>query len=294
MERILNSWAALGSHFIGDCFDLLKPKISDDFDGFDKMVRFVIAQLFIDCHLSSESILILIGSKKSWDADIISRSVVEGSLKLMYLLDGTDEAALEKSYEYWNVLPLFSEIRHSEKARILLNMVDDPDGVQWKPIKDLVVSDERVAEIRKKYSKSERKKLEEKWYFSGLCQEFSNSGNEVFRSIPAIAHGYGMSSHLIHKDADGVSVVLDRCQRSPDDAYLIEMAHSARIVSDVCVFSKLRAISILSKIGEDISPIYDLADKYEDALFSQLEKARHMFSKKEYEEATKTCTPSTP
>jgi hypothetical protein len=89
MESVFKSWSGLASHFIGECFDLAKPFIDSGYQKLDPLVRFVAAQLFIDCHLSSESVLLLIREQKEWDADLIVRSVMEGSLKFSYMMDGS-------------------------------------------------------------------------------------------------------------------------------------------------------------------------------------------------------------
>ena len=68
--------------------------------GLPPLVRFVAAQLFIDCHLSSESVLLLLCAEKEWNADLLVRSVLEGSLKLTYMLRGSQEEAAIKVREY--------------------------------------------------------------------------------------------------------------------------------------------------------------------------------------------------
>jgi len=70
------------SHLIGEYFDFAKPYIDKEFRGLELKVRFVSAQLFIDCHLTSESILLLVRAEKEWDAELLARSVVEGTLNM--------------------------------------------------------------------------------------------------------------------------------------------------------------------------------------------------------------------
>src|SRR2546421_265814 len=105
METVLRTWAALASHFIGDCFDVAKPYIDKDFRDIDPLVRFAAAQLFIDCHLSSESVLLLIQGQKEWDADLVVRAVMEGSIKFTYMLHGGADEISKKVVEFWDTLP---------------------------------------------------------------------------------------------------------------------------------------------------------------------------------------------
>jgi hypothetical protein len=103
-------WAQTASELIGECYDYARPFIDKDYDGLDPFVRFVVAQLFIDCHLSSESALILVGAGKEWDADILNRAVMEGSYKLLYMLIGDASDLARKANEYWNILPKLASV----------------------------------------------------------------------------------------------------------------------------------------------------------------------------------------
>jgi len=71
----------------------------------------VIAQLQISCHLTSESTLLLILNCKIWDADILLRSVLEGTFKLIFLLKGSNEEQISKAKEYWELLPDIMRLR---------------------------------------------------------------------------------------------------------------------------------------------------------------------------------------
>lgn len=286
MDRIFGSWAGLASHFIEDCFDLAKPYLDQAYDGLDPLVRFVAAQLYIDCHLSSESVLLLVREKREWDADVIARSVMEGSLKLTYMLDGSAEEVKAKADEYWNVLPLFRAIKHSERAKSFLDSLPNSNASEWQPFHDLLVEDAEVVELRARFSRQDRQALEEKWSFSGLCRTFARSENSERRNLAHLAHGYGMSSHLLHKDADGVGMVWDRYRRETLRQDAARLGHSARLVSDVCAFSQLRLFSLLRACGQPTQGIKSLEERYTDNLFSELKKAESQFMDVEYETRT--------
>lgn len=282
MDRVFKSWAGLASHFIGECFDHAKPYLDKDYAGLDPLVRFVSSQLYIDCHLSSESVLILILNQKEWDADLVTRSVLEGSIKLIYMLLGDAEEKLQKADEYWNILPLFSSIRHSERLHGLLGALNNPDDPQWLPYKDLLMSEKQVSEIHAKYTSKDRKKLEEAWSFAGISRWFASSNEPSLSCLAHLAHGYGMSSHLLHKDADGVGVVWERYGRAPEAQSAIKLGHSARVVSDICTFSQLRLLALLKAVGQTTNFIADLENKYRPLLFNELQKASDNFTKTEY------------
>ncbi|BBA69301.1 hypothetical protein [Geobacter sulfurreducens] len=282
MERIFKSWSGLASHFIGECFDVAKPFIDERYSGLDPLIRFVAAQLYIDCHLSSESILLLIREQKEWDTDLVARSVMEGSLKFTYMLQGEPPDIGRKVDEYWNILPQFASIKHSERAVRFLQEVPDPDNPNWLPFKELILDEPMITAIRSKYSRQERQSLEESWSFTGICRAFAKSDNLGLKLFANLAHGYGMSSHLIHKDADGIGMVWDRFRRDPERQTAVKLGHSARVVSDVCTFAKLRLFSLLRACQQPTDSIGTIEQRYQELLFDELAKAGKQFTDIEY------------
>lgn len=275
------AWAAEASHLIGDCFDHAKPYLDQAYEGLPPLVRFVAAQLFIDCHLSSESSLLLIQSGKEWDADLIARSVMEGSVKLTYMLYGSSPEIQLKVDEYWHVLPLFAVIRHGEHARQFLDTVPDADVPEWQPLKELLVEPEEVATIRARYSKRDRQVLEERWSFFGICRFFARTDEPGLRHLAHLAHGYSMSSHLIHKDADSIGMIWDRSTRDEKRRAAVTLGHSARVVSDACTFAKLRLLSLLRACGEPKGVVSEIDSKYRN-LTEELGSANRHFNEVEY------------
>lgn len=274
-------WAATASHLIGDCFDQAKPYLDQAYAGLPPLVRFVAAQLLIDCHLSSESSLILIQSGKEWDADLISRSVMEGSVKLTYMVYGSPQEMESKVEEYWHVLPLFSLIRHSEQARQFLDAVTDASATEWQPFRELLVVPEEVTKVRARYSKRDRQQLEERWSFAGICRFFARTEEPGLRHLAHLSHGYSMSSHLVHKDADSIGMIWERSTREEARRTAVSLGHSARVVSDACTFAKLRLLSLLRACGEPRQVVKDIDAKYAH-LTEELNAANQHFNGVEY------------
>jgi hypothetical protein len=262
MEKRFAAWASAASHYISECFDLAKPYVDKGYQGLDPQVKFVAAQLFIDCHLSSESVLLLIRSGKEWDADVVCRSVMEGSIKFTYMLSGEDHEVAEKADEFWNLLPEFTRIKHSENAKRLLLMLPSPEDPEWTPIRKLVVPDEDYVELRSKYSRSDRKRVEERWSFSGILQYFARVDIPGLQSLVGLAHGYTMSSHLAHKDADGVGMVWERFMRTSEQMSAVKAGHAARVVSDVCTFASLRLLVLLKACRQQRSVIFSISTSH--------------------------------
>lgn len=114
MNVNFENWANLASHFIGEHFDKCRPLLEADGSHINPFVRFVSTQLYLSCHFSSESSLILVGQGQEWDADIINRTIVEGVVKYIFMLQGTGEDKLNKAIEFWETLPDYSSIKRSK------------------------------------------------------------------------------------------------------------------------------------------------------------------------------------
>ena len=281
MKRLLSSWASLSSHLIGQHYDIATPILNQEFCDLPVDAQFVISQLFSDCHLSAESVLILVKEGKAWDAEIILRSVFEGSIKLTYILNGSKQEIANKADEYWNVLPLFAAIKRSRNAKQVLEAVEDASDITWLPLHEVLLPDIEVERIQKQYPKSVRSAMEQKWSCSEIMLRFGKSDNMALQKLSKLMHGYSMGSHLIHKDADGIGMVWERYQRDDRRQDAVFLAHSARLVSDVCAYSKLRLLSLLHAVGKKAKCI-DQVDKEYDLLYSQLRQASGSFSDVEY------------
>lgn len=198
-------------------------------------------RLLLDsCHLTSESILLLVGNRKFWDADALVRSVVEGTAKFAYLCYGNADEVEAKVREFDELLPIASELRRHERACAFMAAVDDPENPEWLPFKELVLSAARVDELRKKLPPTVRKALSQKWSFSGLLREFTNSGPPFLKFASHLLYGYGMSSHVLHQDSDGVGMIWERNNRDAVRREAVELAHAARILSDLITMTTLR------------------------------------------------------
>lgn len=282
MDEKLKYWVAMASHFIGDHFDHCKPFLDKDFQDMNPMTRFVSTQLYLSCHFSSESSLILLQHAQEWDAEIINRSIIEGVTKYIYMLNGSEEEVLEKVKEYWELLPSYSAIKRSDRASSLLAEVEPKEMHNWLSIQELTLEPEKVDSIRGNTNKQQRKQLEQKWSFSHIIQEFSKSSDTWLNPLIHLSYNYGMSSHLIHKDGDGVAMVWERCVRNTEAQAVIKAAHIARSISDLCTFAEMRSLSLFQFCGENPGFSTTLRKKYKP-LFTSLKGALQEFNSAEYE-----------
>ncbi|MBW3777060.1 hypothetical protein GL272_08895 [Aeromonas veronii] len=283
MESYLKKWSALASHYIGDQFDYCKPFLSLDYKGMEPFVRFVSSQLYLSCHFSSQSSLILLREGLEWDAEIILRSISEGVIKYVYMLQGSDDEILEKAKEYWFVLPEYASIKRSDKASSFLTAANGYCVPKWKAMEDLILDQQDIESIRHGSNKKSRSLLEQKWSFSEILNCFSKSEDKMLSDLVHLSYNFGMSSHLIHKDADGVGMIWERDTREPDRRKVVKLAHIARAISDICVLSDIRTIFLMKHCGGDMAFINDMKSSYHE-LFEEIELAGNNFYEVEYGE----------
>jgi hypothetical protein len=269
------NWATVASHVIGDYFDVAKPLIDKDYDGLDPHIRFVSTQLFIDCHLTTESVLLLVDHGKEWDADILARAVVEGTLKYVYLMVGTAEEMKRKATEYWVTLPAFSSVKRSERARAILDTLPDRDDPMWQGYRDMLLSESQARDAYGQSNRRDRQMLDEQWSFSGLARYFAGTGRGDLKPFAGLAIQYANSSHMLHKDGDGVGMVWDRYRRPRERQNAITIAHAGRLISDACAFASLRLLFLLKACGEPTGCVREIDQSYEDMFDELADAAKH-------------------
>jgi hypothetical protein len=255
------------SHYIGECFDIGKPFLDYQVTHTPPLTRFVSAQLFIDNVLTGESILILLSHGKFWDTEILLRTIYEGSMKFAYILENRD-ASEERANEYYHVLTNHNSVKRSNRLEAMLEESNIPDE-KSEVFKKITISEEEQKLIRDGTNKSARKSLEDRWSFNGLLHYFSNLGDPRYTLFKNLTYQYGMASHLIHKDGDGIGMVWERSQRSKEEKQAIQVSQSARILGDLCQFAGLRLSFLLNYHQEDSDALKALDEKYAD-LFEEI------------------------
>lgn len=276
MLRKIQTWGSMSSHLLGDCYDIVST-LYDRIGPFESLEKFVSVQLFLQCHLTSESIIFLLGERKEWDASILLRSVMEGTAKYLYILQGNKNETLDKAYEFWCALPEIADIKHSDRVKDLYTKLAIP---QKSPLADLVLDEQEHKNLLNKYSRADRKKIEQRWAFSEILKSFENTDLESFK---ALFFEYGMCSHLAHMDAVGVGMTRDRMLTSSPNRDIIQLAHIAKIAYSICYLEKIRTQILLIKLDQKLEPIFQLDQKYAD-LYEELLEAEKNFYETEYPE----------
>lgn len=224
-----------------------------------KGLRQNLGLLLNSCHLTSESALILISHCKLWDAESLVRSVIEGTYKFAYLCLGSKSEIEQKVREYEDDLHEISRLTRHARAEAFLAVVKNPQAVSWKPLRDLLLKKEEVAELSARYPQKLRTQLKQKWSFHGLAERIANSNVKGMDGFRQMLYSYGMSSHVLHQDWDGVAMIWDRIRRSDERREGIELTHGAREVSDLALMGALRYYMLLQASGASTRMIKRLA-----------------------------------
>lgn len=281
-------WAVIASNLNGEIFDACKHLIDNNYTGINPLVRFVNTQLFIGCHLTSESMLILTQLEKVWDADILCRSVLEGTVKHAFMLQGADESLwLSRCQEYWYTHPnimLKKDCSRAKDLRDIILSVHGENASNLESLDDMVYMGEQLQEFLKSTTKESRRAIDKRWSLSGILEHFSNSSDTTINVLRGLFYRYGNSCHLSHMDGIGIANIWDRYLRNKDNQEAITLSHSARLVSDTITFTKIRFASLKRACKEPITPLQEIDKKYQ-FLFSELQDAHDRFNEMEYEHA---------
>lgn len=273
VQQKLIMWARDCSHAIGDHFDATIATLNENGSPVHEY-ELLLRQSIISCHLSSESVFLLVSNCKLWDAEAVLRAVVEGTFKTVYLCVGSKDDIKAKFKEFGNDLPEINRIKRHKRLHEFLTQAPDADSDLWKPFRDLLLSDQELQRLATTYPRAKRRDLEQRWSFHSIINSLSQAESEV-KWLGAFKHlffQYGMGSHILHQDADGVGVVLERNNRSDERRNAVELAHGARIIGDLLVTAFLRYLVVLHLCGKETQPAIEQYLKQEQ-LHNELTRA---------------------
>src|SRR5262245_21412628 len=89
-QPVLKTWSLQAQDFLRDASSLQKPFFESPLKLPDQ-VEWLVGQLGIRCTLTSDSVLLLVGQLKFWDAEVLARVCLEGTFKLVHLCSGSDD-----------------------------------------------------------------------------------------------------------------------------------------------------------------------------------------------------------
>ncbi|MGA2247136.1 MAG: DUF5677 domain-containing protein [Verrucomicrobiota bacterium] len=243
--------------------------------------RIVLWQLYASCHSTAESALLLVYYGRLWDADVLVRSVVEGTLKFVFLTLGTPKEREQKFEEFDTHFAAIGAIKKHSRIETLLSDLEHPDEAQWRPFKEILLSKQEQAALQAKYPRKFRQELEQKWSFAEISACLVRSKAKGFEKLGKLMFNYGMSSHVAHQDIDGIGIVWERNNRDEHRRSAVELAHAGRLVGDVAIMAFARTLAIFELCGMGKSPLKGHIRKIEP-LWEETAKAEQYFHYVEY------------
>jgi hypothetical protein len=238
LARELYMYATAAMHMLRETFDLCTPLYKEDSD-LEEIHQFVLTNLISSCHQSSESSLLLVGHMRLWDSEILKRSVLEGTMKLLYISIGDGEEILSKCDEFYRVIPEMTQINLHKKANECLEKIKDLSTL-WPDINNQILSDERLMELETKYPRKIRKIINQKWSFSEMIKTLEESKSEGFEIFKATYYKYSLGSHFVHQDGDSISYMWDRNRSNDKDRTSLELAHGKSTIKDILALALVR------------------------------------------------------
>ena len=189
-----------------------------------------------------------------WEAEIPLRTATEGTLKWAYLL--SSEADFGPRYvEFSEALPDIGELRSHERAKQLLEVCKGSEKADLEPFRQLILTDERVEDLRRRYPRKRRQELEQAWSFSELINSLSESTLMGASLFPSLLHGYWSANQIAHATFEGIMLPVERQMRGSERRVAVTAAHSARIISDCYSHCFLRLHIALRFAEADLAPL---------------------------------------
>ena len=212
-----------------------------------------------------------------WDAEIVLRSAQETFIKFLFITTADKVEQQKRLHEFWYDLAEVNSIKQSEQAKKNLKHLGDSEThrLAYQPN---VLTEEQEQFLRSKWTRVERKKLEQKWSFSGiiasLSKNYKGSPAEMFVTL---GHCYRMASHVTHGDETGILIISERNSRTQEEQDKVNFAHYLRLLSDAHTYCLVVAIETMSflnldkssfiKNTEGLKEVQELIDKYHAAVF---------------------------
>ena len=128
----------------------------------------VTVPLFTTLHFTSESILVLLMNQAVFDADILLRTTMEGTVKYCFLMTGESKERLQKIKEYKEELSEIDALTDHKKAVETVEILKEFSYNSTKPFELSILPDDVFHDLENRYSAKRRNELKHKWSYQYL------------------------------------------------------------------------------------------------------------------------------
>ena len=201
--------------------------------------------LFTTLHSTSESILILLLNQAIFDADVLLRTVMEGTIKYCYLMTGTDEERCKKYLEYKESLTEIDKLVDHKKAIEAIKILKEFSSNSIKPFELSVLSEDQIIELQSRYPKKLRTELKHRWSYQALLRSLAKDYPEYEAQLGSLST-YSLSSHFCHYDWTGVLSRQAQINGSADNvSEIYDVGHALRIISNILSMEIFRTMEYM-------------------------------------------------
>jgi hypothetical protein len=225
-----------------------------------------------------QSLSLLNQNGRLWDAEIVYRSALECSTRLIYVCIADEAEKKVRVREFFHDL---QEVEYLERTSKAETAVTNSNNEQTRTfVGGVVLSKEDELKLRKKWPKKARKMLKQKWSFSEMVREITcyNNKNLDLTKYSSLLYSYNLSSHLIHADHTALELTWDRNNnREPLELQELIKSHTSKMLTEpvsmlvIC----LKSISLSLGIEFDTKPLEEklvkmneLGDKLHDSFYA--------------------------
>jgi hypothetical protein len=205
----------------------------------NKSVIDLLTRLNWHCFTLTQSCIELIWPGFVWQAEILERSLLEATIKLIYI--AIDKSTIDQKVdEFQNVI---SDINQYKRRKELLEFLDNihiKNDVDEHALRNVTEYD-----VEMNLNQKERKKVLEKWTFNSMTKEIDSYKIDGFDKLKYFQNFYSNTSHYLHVDIDCLDIIWDRDNRDDREREAITLAHMGRELTDIYVFHAMRTNSLL-------------------------------------------------
>lgn len=257
--EIVKPWTALADRLVYSHL----PRFASVWQGgkLEKHQAHALAMLSTACCSASFGQLLLLDCGKLGEAEILGRTVLEGTLKFVYLISEEKEITGRFS-EFSTMLFEFAIVKDHFSVRSFFDTANPSQDEVTAPLRPMLLPDSELADFKERFSKADRSAIEQRWSVPNLIARLSRRQRPGSEMYAGLMRNYIMCSHIAHADYYGLIAMREREGRPEQSKKLLDLAQAARIVSDVISLSTLRITEALqfAEQGDDvIRPILEEA-----------------------------------
>jgi hypothetical protein len=279
-EELLREWSEDGLQSLREMLPLMSPLGAHSFET--PTQRHTLFELASATARTAESAMLLCAYGQLWDAELLVRATVEGSLKFCYLLQSRDTFSARHREFAEDLFDIALQRDHHKVAPFLAGIGEDQEPTPTvRPLHDRLLSAEQLDNISRRIPRKVRSSIGGRWGFTGLLSALAESGDPLFASLGSTAFGYAMASHIMHADPIGCLMPLERDHRSSEAATAAHLVHAARLILDCTQFHRLRLTTSCRFVDADMTPLAK-ADEIVAAAEDRHRKAYDTFYAIEY------------